>query len=336
MDRYKLWSGSVIILIFALLFPIARYNFYMDPLWNFSHSHEYNNDQMPFDERQQKTNHLTFTSECYNNLLIGSSRATYINQYDFPTATYNYAVSNILLHEYPDFIAYAAKKNGAFETVYLALDFFATNKNIVNPKNPQEYIKTANTIGYRWTTLLSRDVYEYSRRNYQASLEKVYPVNFAYSRTNVKRLLPVSPEETQRLAVENLIRYKADFYGNYSYGDVVSHLKQIQKEVPGSHIVAFTTPVSPALFQLMLDMGLYPFYEQWIMDIVHTFGEVYHFMYPNQVTEDWNNFFDASHVYPSTNTLIVRTITGQYTTPGFGMHITVDNLEESLNYLRGL
>ena len=337
MDRYKLWSGSVILLIFTVLFPMARFNYFIDPLWNFSHSNEYNNDQMPFDERQQKTNHLTFTSEHYTNLLIGSSRATYINQYDFPISTYNYAVSNILLAEYPDFIAYAQKRNGKFDTIYLALDFYATNQNIaLNPKSPQEYIKTATTPGYRWTTLLSRDVYHYAQKNHTAAQEKLYPISFAYNRANVKRLLPVSPEETQRLAADNLVRFRADFYGNYQYGNVKQGLKAIQTAAPESRIVAFTTPVSPALYQLMLEMELYPYYEQWLRDIVSTYGEVYHFMYPNQITEDWSNFFDASHVYPAANTLIVQTVTGEKTTPGFGLHITEENLEESLGYLHSI
>jgi hypothetical protein len=331
------WSVSVLVLIALSLMPVALFNYYIDPLWTFAHDHAYNNRQMPYDERRQKTNYLTFTQERYDALLIGSSRTTYIDQHVFPGRTYNYAVSNILLPEYPDWVGYAKKQQPDLSMVYLALDFYASNRNIApNDQMPAQYIREANSPFYRWKVLLSKDVYQYARRNYDAALETQYPINFAYDRRNVKSLYIVSPEETARLTAENIATYRNGYYSNYAYQDMLFWLGRIQEAAPQCRIAAFTTPVSSGLFQLLQDMDLYSHYEQWLRDIVAAYGEVWHFMYLNPVTEDWSNFYDASHVYPAVGARMARIMTGAEAAGDFGQHITRGNLEASLEQLRQL
>jgi hypothetical protein len=337
MDRYKVWSVSVLVLIALSLAPLATFNYYLDPLWTFAHANDYNRHQMPFDERRQKTNYLTFTADTYDALLIGSSRATYLNRHNFPGRTYNYAVNGILLPEYAEWIAYAVKQQPQLATLYLALDFYATNANIAPADtSPADYIREANSPFYRWKILLSRDVYRYARKNYEAAQETLYPANFAYDRDDVKALYTVPPEETARLTAENIAAYRAGYYAAYSYADVPRYLDDIRSAAPETDIVAFTTPVSSALLLLLQEQGLYDYYEQWLTDIVEVYGEVWHFMYLNPVTADWANFYDASHVYPEIGARMARIMTGQEEAQGFGMQIRRDNLAESLAQLREL
>jgi len=341
MGDYKKWVWLTILLILLPLAAMGAFNYYIDPLWNFSHSHQYNSAQMPFDERQQKTNYLTFTDEKYDSLLLGSSRCTYINQRDFvPLKTYNYALSNLLMEEYAPYIKYAAEKQGHdFAYIILGLDFFATNLNTEkNFQPPLYYIEQANSFLYRYKTLFSKDVFKYSLQNFRAARAHSR-VNFTYDRHNVKTLNRVSRAETEQKIAATVEKYRKDIYANYEYAPVKEILQSLKDCYPESRFIVFTTPVSPALFQLIIDLGLYPYYEQWLRDATAVFGELYHFMYPNSVTLNLDNFYDGSHVYPEVGTWIAHRITRQEdpSIPAdFGMLLTPDNIDQKLKEIAEL
>lgn len=47
-------------------------------------------------------------------------------------------------------------------------------------------------------------------------------------------------------------------------------------------------------------------YIQWINELIEVFGEVYHFMYPNQIVNNHLDFFyDHHHFYPEVGNYIV-------------------------------
>ena len=149
------WLWTTLGITLLLLLGVAGFNAWIDPLWLFDHAHPYNSIQAGFNERQQKTNHLTFTKQQYSSLVLGSSRVTYIDQQEFsPGPTYNYAVNNMLPYEYADYIDYAVQCNGQdFEVIYIGLDFYTTNRNLTLPnrfEDPSFYIQAANKFGYRF------------------------------------------------------------------------------------------------------------------------------------------------------------------------------------------
>ncbi len=336
MQREARWIVGVVGLTLLLLFPMAAFNYYIDPMWTFAHKNDYNTDQMPFDERQQKTNQICFQPQPYDGLLIGSSRCTYMDPHVFSESVYNYAVSNIQLSEYASYIRYANEQMGPFQTVYVGLDFYGTNQNQpANPETPEAVIEKANEPGYRWKLLLSGDTFQYAWKNYVASQETQWPVNFAYNRDNVKRLSRVSLEETQRMEQEGMEKYRQDIYRDYVYAPVTERFQEIQWAAPTSEFVAFTTPVHEDFFALILEMGLYEYYEQWLRDSVESFGQVYHFMYINDVTRNLENFYDGSHVYPDVAAKMVAFIENPQTSQeDFGIVLTPENLEESLEMMR--
>lgn len=307
---------------------IAAANYYIDPLWSFSHEHKYNHIQMPFNERQQKTNYLTFQEFDYDTLILGSSRTTYINQKDFsPLKAYNYSVSNMLMDEYYDYIEYAKKmRGGEFECIIIGLDFMATNKNIPREfEVPSFYINNANQFAYRYSTLLSLDTLKYSAQNYRASSNGI-AVNFAYDRHNVKALLPVSEEERAAKLQATVDKYRQDIYANYEYTNVKEILSKVKASNPNTKFIIFTTPVNHKLYNLMVEMDLSTYYQQLLVDTVEVFGQVYDFNYPNPVTTDDRHYYDASHFYPKIGTIIAHKITdlstGTY--EDFGMLIDAD------------
>lgn len=338
MKRFRNWTIATLILILLPLLAVGGFNWYIDPLWVFEHSNPYNNIQAGFDERQQKTNRVAFGSNHYNMLVLGSSRVTYIDQHDFTGyKAFNYAVDNMLLDEYYGYIEFAKKKNGRdFEVLVLGLDFAATNRNLTfkDFQPPSFYIATAEQPVYRLKTLLSTQVLERSRDNYNYAREGV-PKDFFYDRRNVKTLMKVEDSaERDRKVWATVWKYEQDIYAGYQYADVREKLIKIRESNPQSRIIVFTTPDSWPMFELIVKEGLYPYYKQWLRDSVEVFGEVYNFMTLNSITCDLDNFYDGAHVYPTVGTLIAHRVIGA-SDPGipgdFGILVTRENIDQHLS-----
>ncbi|HZK44068.1 MAG TPA: hypothetical protein VFC73_07240 [Syntrophomonadaceae bacterium] len=308
---HKTWFNLTVLITSLSVLTIGMLNFYIDPLWCYGHVNEHNQVQMPFNERQQKTNYITFNEFDYDTLILGSSRITYIDQNDFKGhKAYNYSVSNMLLDEYHDYIEYAKKMRGSeFEHIIIGLDFMATNKNIPREfEMPSYYIDNTSQFAYRYKTLISTDTLDYSRQNYEAA-QNGEPVNFAYDRSNIKTLLPVSAEERTKKIQATIDKYRQDIYSNYEYAEVKEILGQVKASNPNTNFIIFTTPVNHNLYKLMEEMDLSTHYQQLLIDTVEVFGQVYDFNYPNPITTDDSSYYDASHFYPEIGTLIANKVT---------------------------
>lgn len=340
MNPYKKWLIITLLLILLPLGALAGFNYYIDPLWTFNHANSYNRIQASFDERQQKTNYVTFSGSNYNALVLGSSRTSYIDQNDFfGCRAYNYAVNNMLIEEYKGYVDYARQNyKRQFDVIYLGLDFFTTNRNLKldNQFNPPAYYTSqAQELGYRYKTLLSIDALRYAWQNYNTSRQGV-PVNYAYDRNNIKTLLKVDNATRDAQIKSSLERYRTRIYADYAYRDVKKSLTELKESNPDTRFVAFTTPVSTPLFNLMVEMGLLPWYEQWLTDLVNVFGEIYCFTYPNSITSNLNNYYDAGHFYPAIGTLVAHRVTG-FPDPNlprdFGVLLTPKTLPAFINDL---
>ena len=345
MKKYHYWLAAVLLLSSLPLLGLAGYNYYLDPLWVFTHENKYNSMQHGFDERQQKTNYLTFHEPAYDSVLLGSSRATYIDQNDFaPWRTFNYAVNNMLPEEYQDYLDYFTLTQGkAPAVIFLAVDFFATNRNAQRADNffpPRHYIEQACSPFYRGKLLLSLQVYERAQANYLNAAVPQPQVNYTYDRHNVKYLTQHADPDQAEAAIANTVEsYKTTLYADYEYGSLRQYWRALKAAYPQSEFVVFTTPVAAPLLEMLKEQGLYPFYESWLRELTGEFGNVHHFMFINAFTREVNNFFDGSHVYPQAACLLIDFIMGR-TTPAeygtLGMLLTPSDLEEQLSLLRQL
>ncbi|SHG44902.1 hypothetical protein SAMN02745221_00250 [Thermosyntropha lipolytica DSM 11003] len=334
---YKSWFFSTLALVMLSLLAVAGFNWYIDPHWCFGPSHRYNQVQMPFDERAQKTNYVKFHPFAYDALLLGSSRVTYINPYDFSgLKVYNYGVNNMLPEEYYDYIEYAKKKRGKeFDYIIIGLDFWTTNQNKELPspiKEPAFYIKQAESFGYRYKMLFSYDTYKLSRKNYLAAARS-YPVDYFYDRRLVKHLRRLSEEE-RKAKIENAVAvYRDRLYRDYTYVSYAETFRQLKRANPHTRFIVFTTPESLPLLELIEEQNLTPYYQQWLRENVEVFGEVYHFSYPNSVTTSLANYYDASHFYPHVGAWIAERLLGREKRglpDDFGVKLTRDNIDQVL------
>jgi len=331
--------------LMALIVPgiTAGINYFMDPLWCFSLSHKYNSKQDDFNERQQKTNYITYHDFNYQGLIIGSSTSTNVNQYLFRgISVYNYSINGLQPDEYLPYIRYAKERNGRdFEYIIMGLDFMYAAKLPPPTFDPAAVFSNTRSPLYRLKTLISLDTLKFSRRNF---MNYLYGRHIYYDRSNVKYSTPLS-QEAQDYNMNLLLRLfeKSDHpfaFNNYKYDEGYrSVLKRIRDDNPKTKFVIFTTPVVLRFMVLMVRNNLLDAYLKWIKDIVDVYGECYHFMYPNKVTADYVKYFhDPNHYYPFLSDMMVDEIFNHKITGDteFGMYINRENLALKLAQLERL
>jgi hypothetical protein len=342
---YKRWVRIYLGVVLCIIGLFGFFNYAIDPLWTFCHSHRYNNAQPGFDERQQKTNRAYFCGlEQYNALLLGSSRTTYINQHDFaPLRVFNYASVSMYPSEYDGWITVAETIKGKpFDVIILGVDFFGSNagpfgKQQMHDTPPASYYfdKTRSFL-YRWKMLFSMDTF---RKSIESVRHSFIPGTVDYTRENVKKTIHISNKRKQQAIVHQVQLHAVWVYGKrYRFNTQLKNiLHSLKKKHADSKFIVFTSPISSELFKLMVKSGNLPDYERWLRTLVETFGMVYDFMGINSITSDPNNYADLHHFYPDIGRLIAHRImnTNDSNIPSdFGIAVTKENLEAHLQEIR--
>lgn len=301
----------------------------IDPLWCFTHANRFNARQIRFDERQQKSDFLAVRANDYDILMLGSSRTTFLAPADIGgRRAFNFAVNAMMPDEYSDYAAFFRKHNRRPPaTIVVGLDFYATNASFTGydylPAN--DYFRNAESVFWRYSVLVSRDVLLYSLKNISQTL---YPTKLDfYDRHAVKTAVHIPPAARELFCSKDLDRFRRFYYGgNYRFRDLKPFYRKLLHDNPESRFILFTTPDSLALWKLLLAEGRREDYLRWIGDVVEVFGEVYDFMGETEFTADSENYMDAHHFYPEAGkTIATRIMTGA---PGLpGVLVTRENID---------
>lgn len=331
MASYRTWIRTLFFLGAVPLMAVGIFNYFMDPLWCFSHSHRWNNAQLDLNDRQQKTNVLVFQKPDFDSILIGSSISTFIDHNDFKgMKLYNYASPLMRPWEYSGYIANARKASGGeLKNIIIGYDFFGSKKSDSRMfDEPAKYYETANSFLYRYKTLFNMKTFDFSKRNLAQARKATRPI---YRRDYV-RSYPRSYAQKLTGSGQYILDYDLK---KYQYDDETKNLAgRIKEETKGTHLSVFVTPLSKPLFCHIVKEGFLPTYERWLGDLVDSFGEVYNFMYINSVTAVDANFSDIGHFNPEVGTLIARRITGEERPrEDFGVLVTRSNLTEHLKFI---
>jgi len=344
MILYKNWLKISIILLGILLFTVGLINYYIDPLLCFSHANRFNSKVIDFDERQQKTDDISFKNFNYNALIIGSSRTTFIDQNSFkPLKAYNYACKSMRPSEYISYINYAKARNKKnFDYIIIGFDFFGTNANFntekyENVKSPKYYLNNITNPLYRLKTILSFDCLKLSIKTIILNLQKSsVNMDYYYRQDNIKIAHKRSLKDFKSDLNSQLKKYDEQVYKNYIYDKSINNiLSKLKKENPKTKFLIYTTPVSLPLFKLMVKDNRFNDYCQWLRDLTRINGNVYNFMDLNSITNNYDKYFmDAHHLYPETAGLIgKRIIAKDNLINDFGFKLTPYNIE---NYIKNL
>ena len=338
---YKRWVKLFMLLIAISFGSLALFNYAIDPLWTFCHSNRFNNAQPGFNERQLKTNRAYFCGlDRYDTLLLGSSRVTYINQYDFkPLNVFNYASVSMYPKEYSAWIKVAKKiKKKPFKTIILGVDFWGSNSGTFAQQQMKQtpdpityYNKTVEPF-YRYKMLFTLDTLKKSIE----SIKHSYNLGTTdYTRSNIKQTIHVSKKRKARAVQTQRGLYINLFYGKgYRYNKKLKNIfLKIKRENPNTHFIVFTTPISFELYKILYNQGKFDDYKRWLQLLVDVFGEVYDFMGSNTITNNPKNYADLHHIYPDIGTLIAHKILGiedKKIPKDFGVLVTKRNIKEHL------
>lgn len=340
MDDKK-FIYTVMSIFVPLTILIMSFNYWIDPLWHYNHSHAYNDVQIVADEREQKTANQFFVPKHQNTLLIGSSRSTYIQPSGFKKwEVYNYSVANLSMREYHTMLLYALEQNPNFDKVLLGIDFFKSSvQEAEDARAISGYAKKVQEPFYRTKSLLSLDALDYSIDNFILSAKNEISRDRLYNREGDAFAKKLSKQETLKETAYKVYRFEKSFYGsNYQY---YPQYKEIMEKVhdtyPEVEKIVYTTPISTELFISLVSTGLLDEYEKWIRDLVDVYGGVWNFMYPNSITNNSMNYYDGHHFYPEIGELISARLEGrtlENLPEDFGEFITPENLEEHLEKVR--
>lgn len=338
----KKFIAFVGLFAFLIVGFVGGVNYVVDPLWTFSHQNKFNQIQSGFDERQQKTNKIYFDKSLnYNGILLGSSRATFINQNYFNTnmKIFNYASSSMFPYEYKGYLDFAKRVKGKdLDYVVIGADFFGSKvPRDVKFEKPEFYIKNTINSFYQYKSLLSSDLFIKSVKNIKNI--KLHPESF-YSRDNIKT--KTKPSEAKRIKAfkTNLKRHTDELSGSkYTYNeDYFNILKIIKQENPTTKFIIFTSPITADLISSILTKGNnFENHKRWLNEIVEVFGEVYDFCGVNSITKNVYNYPDDDHYYAPIGKLVSHKISGVKDAnipKDFGVLVTKQNIDEHLQNLK--
>ena len=210
---------------------VGIFDYFMDPLWCFSHSHRWNNAQLDLNDRQQKTNALVFQKPDFDSIMLGTSICTFINHNDFKgMKLYNYAQPMMRPWEYSGYIANARKASGReLKNIVMGFDFFGSKKSDFRLfDEPAKYYETANSFLYRYKTLFNMKTFDFSKRNLEQAREATRPV---YRRDYV-RSRPRKSAQKLTVSGQGAIDYDLK---KYQYDDEIKNIAgRIKEGKPGS------------------------------------------------------------------------------------------------------
>ena len=327
------FSSLIILFIFVL-------NFIVDPLWLFNHSNKFNQKQGSYDERQLKSNYLYYNlKDNFDGILLGSSRATYVDQNDFENMKiFNYSVGAIQPYEYKYYIDFAKKIKGKeLKYIIIASDFFGTRtidkKSRIDPNN---YISnTVNISKYKF--LLSIDTFKKSISNIRYSFRdrEIY-----YNRYNVKYHRKIPVNEMQKKHILSITANTKHLSNpDYKYdNEYIDILKEIKNNNLNSKFIIYTSAVTSDLLVSIIKNGKrWEDYKRWLHELVQVFAEVNHFMTINSITNNLENYYDDNHAYPWVLKLLANKLSNvdnKNIPEDFGVLLTKDNIDEHLENLR--
>lgn len=329
----KRWIKINIYFILVALLSIGLFNYWMDPFWCFNHSHKYNNIQKGTNERQQKSNYIYFNKKKYDTLLLGSSRTTYLDNSSFKELkVFNFSAAGMRPQEYLTYIDFVVNDtHHNINNIIIGMDFFGyLNYGLFMFNEADNIITTTKSSLYKYKMLVSFDGLNNSIKNIRDYMKN--RTSDRYNRDAIKTRNFVS--HNKETIIKDIKIYSKTEYSSNPNPNYLNIISKIKYNYNDKDFIIYTTPISSLLFNQLVKMGHYENYENWLRLLVSVYGKVYHFMYINNITNDYlNTFADSNHAYTKTNNLIVDTITNQVKND-FGIILTKDNIEENLKLLR--
>lgn len=325
---------SITLLVVAV---VMTFNYLMDPLWITGETSQFNSIRLGFNERQQKTNYLlAHPNEKHEVLVLGSSRSTYLSTSEFRNhSVFNYAANNMHPSAYIGYLEnYVSITGRQPKTVILGLDFWGTNANTTfKSEEPPYYLQTATSWSYLPKICASMDATRYAVKNLKHSITHP-PTDDAYYDHQLAKWEYGADQAVREQRIRNQVKvYNESSYGNYSWHtSYTSTLTTLKSSYPNIEFVVFTTPVADTLLSIMYELGRMNDYIYWLESITTIFGEVQHWMVPDDSISNQSLYYDAQHFKPALANRVTNSLLSS-STDNVPILITPTNIDEQTQQL---
>lgn len=304
----KIWTIIFFLpMFFAVILPaINVWRVDVNMQWN----HPFHPDgyYIGFNERRQKTNYLADHAPLpIDTLFLGSSRTTYINPAWIDTEYgFNYGVSSGNYKDYEKYFEFAQRcSSKEIKNVWIELSFF----QVLDTENSNlDAADDCITDAVRWdnklSNLFSHDAIELTEKSMLPfNTEAIERLSSAYifqggnlQSYRVKDKVYSSDEEKKKEITRQLKVYEdIKFYQQAYDAKCATRLKSLAEALRGKNVVVYIPPVTTAYLNQEASYGQLKNHERFLREAVDAFGEVWDFAYPNEITNNEDNFQDAHH-----------------------------------------
>ncbi len=290
-------------LLIAMPTLLGTFNYIADPNYYFGNNSQLNVFRSSYNERQMKINYLELDKQLtYDSLILGASRATYLNATSFKNETvFNFSVSSMTSQEFIDYAAFFQQKNPTPKNIYLFVDFVGMliqqdsliNETLSNFNNPEYFL--SNLLSF---TTLKRSLNN-ALRSYKSETGHrayLYNLDVAKDRVNTEK----SKEKIKNIA--NIYYKKYENKEKIDKSSLVykKNLHEFSAKFNNSKISVTTTPISEKFLSYIYSNDLlFESFITWISMLCEVFGEINFMTYKNDFTSNFElHSWDGGHIYP--------------------------------------
>jgi hypothetical protein len=252
------------------------------------------------EERLSKTNYLVHAAPVFHNLVLGSSRASYLPVRHLGPGWFNYACMGMHPGEFVSYARMAQDhaKGGRLDTILVGLDFWATrNSAIVVYDSLAVFVSKSNDMWGQALNYLSGYSFakslEMIRLNYWPKANTAYYLwpHLAKGRS------PMPPALRETAIRDQLWYYEQDVFGEGYVFDkgYFGPLQLLVEAFPHSKVIFYLSPVNPRLAAIIAKYNRGPCREKWLDGIRSLGADV---IVPQQELFVDTMFFDAHHLKP--------------------------------------
>lgn len=321
----------------------AAYNYFIDPLWQWPHSHHLERWHRGFNERLLKTNYLASRDVNIDTLILGSSVSSYFRPSWLGTENgFSYISNGGQPREFAERIEYAKKRSGMpIRLIFVeAWNAYMFDREW-NFEEPSYYIENAESAVKKIRNLFSLSTLGYSLQARKTPKHGYYFVDrFGQPSECRYPLSQFDDADKKRQETDAYLAGKKGLYSAPYDAAYPQYFADIHRAAGDAEVIVYSPPVVWQDMKLFAEMGHLDMFEQRLRELVSEFGRVYQFFYPNPIAMDNANFNDTHHPTGEAAELIMGIImrlrSGEITedTEHGGILLTNENIEEWLPVFR--
>ena len=338
---YRKWNTAFLVLICAVLAGVASLNYFVDPFGYFSfQSGDYEKIDFPVDttyfQRELKAQHVLRFGEEYDAFLLGGSKAgsyrteklqeldgyCYYNMYELGGSFYEYELETAFL------IEHASPKKIILNISGGEVRFLKRNQKDMTNQIPA--VMTGESVFLETLDFLFKDVSEAFDRLWERMSDKPYYELTSGGNRNLEKYYERVEEDwekfTQKYVLEAFDKHMKTLFANNRnvdyYDESIESIRNIKK-MCDENGVELLVIVAPSFIGEMCEHDSEGYREflnriAWITDYWDFSG--YH-----EIDLNPYNFYNEGHFYYEVADLMIDTMKGTDSYPGFGVFVTKEN-----------